>query len=202
MAKRKLKKVEIVILVGFVSSALTLVGFWWNNKKVNRNFYLPQEYSGWVMIEYNVADAPPLPVEDGAQQIRIPVDGLLKTSTPLEIGWRKDQFFWVDHQGNTQAVPPLVETEDGSGLYIHQRQYFSRDYMQLGGKLEAGQDTTLADGTEIEKLTSGFVNYRPGQKSLEYFYLSAEPKPLQFNPPDNPRSQALESVESREIKVE
>ncbi len=202
MARRKLKRIEIVILVGFISSALTLIGFWWNNKEANRDFYLPKGYEGWIMINYGVAGADPLPEIEGVQQLRVPESGILNTSTTLEIGWRRDQFFWIDESGNQVPVPNMVELEEGMGIHIHQHQYLSRNFMKVGGLLGPGEDTTLYDGTEIEKMTSGYVNYRPGQKTLEYFYLSEDPLSITFNPPENPRSEALESVESREIKLE
>ena len=202
MAKRKLKRIEIIILVGFISSVLTFMFFWWGNKKTNRDFYLPQGYEGWVMIHYGESGADALPLVEETQQIRVPSDGLLETSTPLEIGWRRDRFFWLSPNGDTIPIPSLVDGDAGGKIYLHQRQFFSRSYMDLAAEMPSGSDTTLADGTEISKLGSGYLNYKPGTKSLEYFYLSAEPQPLQFNPPPNPRSQALESLDSREIKIE
>ncbi|MEM9984321.1 MAG: hypothetical protein AAF804_04435, partial [Bacteroidota bacterium] len=142
------------------------------------------------------------PVREETQQIHIPSDGLLETSTLLEIGWRRDRFFWISEKGDTLAIPSLVEDEGGGKIYLHQRQFFSRSHVDLAAEMPSGSDTTLADGTEISKLGSGYLNYKPGKKSLEYFYLSAEPQPFQFNPPPNPRSQALESLDSREIKIE
>jgi hypothetical protein len=199
MAIRKLSKVEIIIIVGFVASGLTLFGFWWGNKQGNRDFYLPQQYTGWVMVRYAVPDAPPLPLTDGVQQIHIPDSGILLTSSPLEIGWRKDRFFWETAEGSYQPIPPAVDQPSGIHLHIHQHQYFSRSYMDLARSLGDGEDTTLADGTLIERVGAAMINYEPGEKSLEHFYLSREPQPLQFQPPPNSRSQALETLDSREL---
>jgi len=202
MARRKLKRIEIIILVGFIASALTFVGFWWNSKKPNRDFYLPPGYHGWVMVHYGVSDAPALPMQGEVQQLVIPESGILKTSTELQIGWRRDRYFWGRPGDSLRPVPPVVDQDGEQRLYIHQKQFFSRSYMDLAKRLAPGQDTTLADGTEIEKFGTGYLNYRPGQKTLEYFYLSAVPRPFQFNPPSNPRSEALESLDSREIQLE
>ena len=202
MAKRKLKRVEIIILVGFISSGLTLLGFWWNNKQTNRDFYLPAGYDGWIMISYGVEGAPPLPMVDGIQQIQVPDSGILLTSSPLEIGWRRDRYFWVEADGTQREVPQITQQEAGPAIHLHQHQYLSRNYMEIGKLLEPGQDTTLADETEITRTNTGMLNYKPGLKSLEYFYLSAEAQPLQFNPPPNPRSEGLETLETREIKLD
>jgi hypothetical protein len=42
---------------------------------------VPQSYSGWVFIQYEVPGAPPLPIEDGDLRARIPADGVLQTTT-------------------------------------------------------------------------------------------------------------------------
>jgi hypothetical protein len=202
MARRKLKKIELIIIVGFVASALTLLAFWWLNKKGNRDFYLPRDYAGWVMVCYEVPDAPPLPVKDEVQQLIIPANGILETSSKLEIGWRRDRYFWQEDDGTLSPVPPVVDQKEGPHIYIHQHQFFSRSYMGLAKQMDGGTDTTLTDGTAIERMGSGLVNYEPGRKSLEHFYLSATPKPLQFQPPENLRSQALESLNSRELKLD
>ena len=202
MAKRKLKKIELIIIVGFVASSITLLIFWWLNKKDNRDFYLPRDYAGWVMVYYEVPDAPPLPVKDEVQQLHIPAHGILKTSSKLDIGWRRDRYFWREADGTLTPIPAVVDQADGPHIYIHQHQFFSRSYMDLAKQMTGGSDTTLTDGTAIERMPSGLVNYEPGRKSLEHFYLSATPQPLQFQPPDNLRSQALESLDSRELKLD
>ena len=200
MAKRKLSRIERIILVAFITSSLTFLGFWWNNKKVNRDFFLPANYEGWVTIHYEMPDAPALPEVGGIQQIIIPDNGILRTSTKLEIGWRRDQFFW-GKPGNAEAIPSLVQTGDEPALHIHQHQYFSWSHMQVAPFVRPGNDTTLSDKTKIERSTRGFVTYVPGRKRVEQLYLTPSAQGLSFTPPQNEGSMALESVESREVQI-
>lgn len=55
---------------------------------------VPEGYVGWIKIRYSVADAPPLPIEDGYRLIRIPPSGLLQTSSNPEYGWARDEYFY------------------------------------------------------------------------------------------------------------
>jgi len=200
MAKRKLSKIERIIVVAFISSALTFIGFWWNNKKINRDFFIPETYEGWVTIHYEVPGAPPLEEFSGVQRVVIPDSGVLETSTKLEVGWRKDQFFWGDPT-HSREIPPMVELGDEPGLHIHQHQYFSYSYMDLAPLVQPGNDTTLADKTKIERSSRGYVTYVPGRKRVEQFFIAPQAKKLSFTPPPNEGSKALESVESREVDI-
>jgi len=199
MAKRKLKKIEIIILVGFVNSVLVFLGIWLWSKAPNRDIYLPEDYEGWVRISHSVEGAPPLVEENGIQKIVIPDSGHLMTSTKLKVGWRRDRFFW---QGQPEALPSYYEIESQPYRYVFQGKQFSRFHKKAMKILPAGADTTLLDGTKIKKDKSNRVNYIPGKKALQYFYVSAEGRPLGFVPPPIEDSDALKSTEDREVDVE
>ena len=55
-------------------------------------YVLPAGYTGWVLVEYDLDDAPPLEVIDGRRQLHVPQSGTLRTSSMLEVG-RIDQVF-------------------------------------------------------------------------------------------------------------
>ena len=200
MLGRKLKRIEKVILIGFGTFALALVGYWLLQKAPNRAIYFPQDYEGWVNIYYEVQDAPVLAVKDGLQQLEIPASGILRTSASLETGWRRDEYFWKEG-AQTQSLPKYIETPDGYGLYLHAHGYFSRSHLDLIDQIAPGQDTVLWDGTFIERDDHSEVNYSPGRKTIEQFYLSTKAEPIQFVPPPNPQKDALEDTENREIRV-
>jgi hypothetical protein len=63
---------------------------------------IPEGYTGWVRIEFEVQGAPPLPVEAGQNVLRIPPDGLLRTSSPEQYGWARDTYYFYSSAGLRQ----------------------------------------------------------------------------------------------------
>jgi hypothetical protein len=76
-------------------------------------YLLPEGYTGGVAIVYGVKGAAALPMEDGRLLVRIPRDGLLRTSTTIEYGLAKDEYFY--YSGTTRRPLKLIE-EGGGGL--------------------------------------------------------------------------------------
>jgi hypothetical protein len=76
-------------------------------------YLIPEGYVGWVRIEYEVSDAPPLPLDNGFYVCNIPPNGVLKTSSSAEEGSAKDEFLYVagDH-----AYPLSSTVSEGGGL--------------------------------------------------------------------------------------
>ena len=60
-------------------------------------FLIPESYTGWVRIEFEIPGASPLPVEAGQTVLKIPPDGLLKTSSPEQFGWAKDYYYFYSN---------------------------------------------------------------------------------------------------------
>ncbi|MCI4668849.1 MAG: hypothetical protein MRZ79_12000 [Bacteroidia bacterium] len=199
MAKRKLKKVEIIILIGFVNSALVFLGMWLWFKAPNRDIYISKDYEGWVRIAHSVEGAVEIEKLDGVQQIVFPDSGRLMTSTKLEVGWRRDRFFW---QGTNELVPSIEKRGDSIYRYVFQASQFSRFYPDLLKTIPAGSDTTLLDGTKIKKDKSNRVNYIPGKKAIQYFYIAPAGKPISFTPPPIEDRDALQSTTDRSIRVD
>src|SRR5262249_19045994 len=67
-------------------------------------FLVPKAYIGWVKIEYG-RSAPPLEISNGKYVCRIPAGGVLATSSPLEEGWAKDEYFYYSEDGSTEVLP-------------------------------------------------------------------------------------------------
>lgn len=180
--------------------AVMMVALWLLDKEPNRDYYLPEGYEGWVTIRYRVPGADPLPVKDGRLQFAISDSGYLETSDELVVGWRRDHYHWRGDDGTTWEFPASVQLENGDyGLQIHQHAYFARDWTHLLGQLSADTDTVLPDKTRITIEGEGEVTYTTGKKTLEYFYVTAEPQSIMFTPPPNPDMEGLESTEDRLI---
>ncbi|GAB4407098.1 MAG: hypothetical protein OHK0039_09290 [Bacteroidia bacterium] len=197
---KKRSRIEKIILVGFINLFVILTGFWLMDKQPNRDFYIPQDYAGWISVRYGVPGAPALPLTDGVQQLHISDSGYLETSTPLKVGWRRDRYFWYDSTGTPTPIPSHQTIDGETRLYVHRHEYFARSYEYLLPSLPAGTDTLLPDGTRIRLDTPGQVDYTPGTKTLEYFYLSRQPESVLFNPPEHPRHEGLRSTQDRQLR--
>jgi hypothetical protein len=57
-------------------------------------FLIPSGYVGWVKIEYQVFNAPPLPHEGKYSLVVLDKNAFLQTSSDLPEGWAHDQFFY------------------------------------------------------------------------------------------------------------
>lgn len=196
---RKLTKIEKITLVAFCNLLLILIILWVMEKEPNRDYYIPKGYEGWVMIHYNIPDKAPIEKKDGVLQYHIPKAGILETNEDLEIGWRRDRFFWYEGE-KLEEIPSSVKIEDEYHIYIHRHKYYARSHMDIVEDLPVGIDTFLWDKTHITKENANEVDYMPGKKTLEYFYVSSKPESIMFNPPENPDSKAILSTESRELK--
>lgn len=62
-------------------------------------YLIPDRYIGWVVVLYDEPIAPPLPIVKGEIVCKFPADGILRTSSLLEGGWAKDEFFYYSLDG-------------------------------------------------------------------------------------------------------
>lgn len=171
------------------------------DKEDDRDFYLPPGFEGWVTIRYEVPDAPPLSYQDGNLQIVIAENGIAETSSRLTVGWRKDSYFWRSSEGDT-PIPSSVQKDGEYYLYFSRHEYYTKDHLEVMKGLKAGEDTVLWDNTRISRSEEQEVSYEKGRKTLEYFYISAEPKSIMFVPPPLQSEEALLDDEDRQIRID
>src|SRR2546429_9618871 len=77
-------------------------------------YLIPEGYVGWVRIDFNIKDAPSLSVEDGYYLFKFPPSGRIQTSSDMEYGAAKDEFYY--YSGDTRHL--LKETGWGHGGMI------------------------------------------------------------------------------------
>ncbi len=70
-------------------------------------FLIPEGYTGWIRVEFEVQGAPPLLMEENHYVFKIPPDGALRTSSPEQYGWARDQYYYYSAQG----MRPLTDSE-------------------------------------------------------------------------------------------
>ena len=93
------------ILVGIVTLILVIgLGVWISiNTRSSTprswRFLIPEGYTGWVRVEFEIPGAPPLPEDGGQTVVRIPSSGSLKTSSPEQYGWAKDSYAFYSNAG-------------------------------------------------------------------------------------------------------
>jgi hypothetical protein len=62
-------------------------------------FLIPEGYTGWVRVEFEVRGAPPLSTVGGEYVLRIPADGILRTSSSEQYGWARDHYYYHSAEG-------------------------------------------------------------------------------------------------------
>jgi hypothetical protein len=67
-------------------------------------FLIPDGYVGLIEVKYGENNTPALPIKNGTFICRIPDSGLLRTSSPLEDGWAKDEYFYYSKDGSMHAL--------------------------------------------------------------------------------------------------
>ena len=105
-----MKKLPFLIGLSFSLIFLTIsaLASGQENRRPYR-FLIPDEYVGWVRVDFNVKDAPALPIEDGYYIIKIPPTGRLQTATDDDFELKGDEYYYVC--GNTKRI---LSTDVGS----------------------------------------------------------------------------------------
>jgi hypothetical protein len=81
--------VAVALVIAFVYIAM-LVAY---SPKRNR-FLIPEGYAGWLCVTFAAPGAPALPIEDGFHLVLFPADGGVVTSTAVEGGKMRDEFYY------------------------------------------------------------------------------------------------------------
>jgi hypothetical protein len=93
-------KRSVRLMVGALTVVLVVVAWFGIPQRSasprSLRFLIPEGYSGWVRVEFEVSGAPQLPSEAGQTVLKIPASGILKTSSPEQYGWARDSYFYSD----------------------------------------------------------------------------------------------------------
>jgi hypothetical protein len=100
------------ILVGvFTLIFLTGAGLWLltsirTSTRPSSRLLIPDGYTGWVRIGFEVKSTSSLPMEGNEYIVKIPVEGKLQTSSPEQYGWARDKYYYYSAEG----VHPLDDS--------------------------------------------------------------------------------------------
>ena len=126
-------------------------------------FLIPEAYVGWVYITYGEKGAIELEIKSRTRICRIPDIGVLRTSSALEQGWAKDEYFYYSKDGSLHV---LKDTGWGKGGMI------------WGDSVDSHQGSGGTDPTQLTEMF--FVG------TEEQFRRA---KPWQLPPPSNESKQ-------------
>lgn len=104
-------------LIILVCTAIAVVSFGCTLGQATRRpsrYLIPDGYVGWVQVKFDVSGQPSLPVEEDHYLIVFPPSGILTTSSGIEYGWAKDQYYYY-LDGKRQE---LLQTTYGKGGLI------------------------------------------------------------------------------------
>ena len=98
-----------MILLILSASCILLLYYAWYPEKGTR-FLIPEKYSGWICVSYNAEGTPPLEKQDGFSLIKVPKNGIVKTSSSMgsytEEGCyipRNDEYYYYSEKGTREA---------------------------------------------------------------------------------------------------
>jgi hypothetical protein len=60
---------------------------------------IPENYTGWLRLDYAVSGAPMLPIDHGVYVVRMPAAGRLETSSPYNSTVDQNEYFVVSGPG-------------------------------------------------------------------------------------------------------
>lgn len=84
------------------------------SQKVKETFLIPDGFEGRIEVIFNQPSAEPIPIENGRRIYRIPSDGILISSSKLEVGWLGQEYYYVDAQGRRSKIP--VQNKDSKDI--------------------------------------------------------------------------------------
>ena len=115
---RKKRLFNRLLLVSGSSAVLLFAGYLFFTHRPAQHYFIPEGYAGWVTVRFEKAGTPALPLVDGVVEYHIPSTGILETSSKLETGWSRDEFFWEGPSGR-QLIPKKVDCGSDMCRTVH-----------------------------------------------------------------------------------
>ena len=82
----------LLVLIG-VTFCVCLFWYLFQPVRVETYLFAPSITTTWVFVEYGRSDCTPLSEGFLGREIRIPADGYLCTSSPMEMGWTYNLYY-------------------------------------------------------------------------------------------------------------
>lgn len=131
----------LILISPLLLMSLLLTGC--SNERRSSRYLIPSGYVGPIRIDYGVAGASPLPLEQEFFLFRFPATGHLQTSTAFESGVGTDEFYYVtgnrrqrlygEHDGyptGSQPPTPMIwggSVGSGSSSPVHEMYFIGTE---------------------------------------------------------------------------
>jgi hypothetical protein len=154
------------------------------SKSRPEKWIIPENYTGWLRLDYAITGAPSLPMEGGAYLVRIPQSGRLETSSPYNPSVDKNEFFVTTDHGLQKlgfSQEMMAHSQPAIEEYAVQNAFgffeVAKNTVQRPGKcVFVGTDPAFRDnGRDCESWESGqseppkfkkhFVLHKPTDRS-------------------------------------
>lgn len=146
----------IVVAIMFIGNLILFIAT--SQKGADETYLLPEGFEGCVVINYEVQGAPPLELKNDEIVYHVPEDGVINTSSPLELGWvnkdysgpNREKAFYVDKQGNQIKELPQEQIHSGmtgSTTWHENQPERIQQYVLFGSEDMASQGCPAADSS-------------------------------------------------------
>ena len=81
-------------------------------------YIVPQGYSGWLRLDYQVKGAKPLPLVNNCILVKFSKTGRLKTSSAKVTGWSAFEYYYESRSGQLQRLQGQPNTILGKGAVM------------------------------------------------------------------------------------
>jgi hypothetical protein len=93
-----------VISLMFLCIACTFVASKCKERRTPEVYEIPSTFRGEVEIEFERPECPPLEIRETKRIFKVPTSGMVCTSSSMQTGWSRDEFWLVDDRGGRQAI--------------------------------------------------------------------------------------------------
>jgi hypothetical protein len=164
MAKRKLNRAAWGLAV--LLAVVVAHGSGCEQQRRPSRYLIPDGYVGWATIEFKVSGTPALPIEDGFYLVKFPPSGLLKTSSAIEYGVAKDEYYY--YSGTKRR--PLKETgwSEGGMIWAGHISGPPRSNDPAFAKVPWDAAEGFFVGTEVQLKESLFLSSQPSKLEKEF----------------------------------
>ncbi|QHS21946.1 hypothetical protein GWK91_02860 [Virgibacillus sp. MSP4-1] len=146
---------SIVTIILILILSISLYKFFVVKDPADEVYLIPDGYEGCIGIFYDFKNQEPLQIENNTITYQVPDDGIIKTSSPENIGWA-----YEDHSGFRQVDYYYVDNQGNRKQLNHEK------YIHYGGN--ASTSRTLPDGTHINLSFSHlYVGKKPDNYSFK-----------------------------------
>src|ERR1700744_4682575 len=80
---------------GLIPYCIFLVTVSCGPKQRSEKWIIPENYTGWLRLDYAIRGAPPLPLKDGAWIVQMPPSGRLETSSGYNDAFARNEYFVI-----------------------------------------------------------------------------------------------------------